>query len=170
MRTVYHVLVLLAAGIPWAPAMAQKSAPPVLYTIRRLSLGTALRMARTALGACRKAGVNVAVTVVDRSGHVQVVLRDTLAMSLTLAVSRDKAYTAMTFDAPTSRLEGRFSGAYSVPKEPGLLISAGGLPVTAAGSIIGGIGVSGAPSGKIDERCARAGLDAVRTDIEMSAD
>ena len=151
-----------------SPAMAQKAAPPALINLPRLTMDTALRMARAAISACRKAGVNVAVTVVDRSGHPQVVLRDTLAMNLALVVSRDKAYTAMTFDAPTSQLEHRFPDSYSVPKEPGVIISAGGLPITAAGSIIGGIGVSGSPSGVTDEHCARAGLDAVRTDIEMS--
>ena len=33
--------------------------------------------------------------------------------------------------------------------------------------ILGGIGVSGAPSGEVDEKCATAGLDAVREDLEM---
>ncbi len=157
-------LLMLTAG----PTMAQSSAPRVLFNLPRLSMDTALRMAQAAITACRKAGVNVTVTVVDRSGHPQVVLRDTLAMNLSLVVSRDKAYTAMTFDTPTSRLEHRFPDRYSVPKEPGIIISAGGLPITAAGSIIGGIGVSGSPSGVTDEQCAQAGLDAVRTDIEMS--
>ena len=34
----------------------------------------------------------------------------------------------------------------------------GGLPIEAAGSTLGGIGVSGAPGGDADEACARAGL------------
>ncbi len=138
--TFLFVIFLALAG---SPAMAQKVASPVLFTFQRLSMDTALKMAQVAIKTCRKDGVNVAVTVVDRSGHVQVVLRDTLAMNLALRVSRDKAYTAMTFDTPTSQLQGRFPGAYSVPKESGIIISAGGLPITAAGSIIGGIGVSG---------------------------
>ncbi len=168
MRLARFVVILFLA-LASGSVMAQKAAPPVLFTIKRLSLDTAIKLAQTAIKTCRKAGVNVAVTVVDRSGHPQVVLRDTLAMNLTLTVSRDKAYTAMTFDAPTSSLEGRFSGPYSVPKISGLIISAGGLPITAAGAIIGGVGVSGAPSGLTDEKCARAGLEAVRADIEMSA-
>ena len=52
-------------------------------------------------------------------------------------------------------------------KLDGLVISAGGIPINIGGSILGGIGVSGAPSGKTDEKCAQAGLDAVRDDIEM---
>lgn len=150
------------------PAMAQKDGPPVFLPTKLLSMDMALKLAQSAIQFCRKEGVNVAVTVVDRGGHPQVVLRDTLAMDLTLTISRDKAYTAMSFNTPTSELEGRFPGAYSVPKVNGLVINAGGLPITIAGSIVGGVGVSGAPSGVTDEKCATAGLNAIRDDLEMS--
>lgn len=146
---------------------AQQEAPPTL-PIPRLSMDLAAKLARTAIDACRKQGLNVAVTVVDRGGHPQVVLRDTLAMDLTLAISKQKAYTAMSFNSPTSQLEGRFAGAYSVPKTDGLIIAAGGLPITAGGAIIGGVGVSGAPSGEMDEKCAQAGLDAIKFDLEAA--
>ncbi|MDR9435642.1 MAG: heme-binding protein, partial [Thiohalophilus sp.] len=46
-------------------------------------------------------------------------------------------------------------------------ISAGGIPINVGGSIMGGIGVSGAPSGEIDEKCAEAGLAAVEMDLQM---
>ncbi len=161
------VLAIMSFACGAAPA-AQKEKPPVLIPFQQLSMDTALKLARTAIAACRKEGVNVAVTVVDRGGHPQVMLRDSLAMDLALKISRDKAYTAMTFNMPTSRLEGRFPGAYSVPKVAGVVVAAGGLPITAAGSIIGGVGVSGSPSGITDEKCAKVGLDAVRDDIEMS--
>ena len=141
---------------------------PVIVNIKRLSLDTALRMAQAAIQKCRREGVQVAVTIVDRGGAPQVVLRDVLAMDLALSVSRDKAYTAMSFNTATSALEGRFTGAYSVPKTPGLLIAAGGLPIQAAGQILGGIGVSGAPSGVTDESCAKAGVEAVNADLEMA--
>ncbi|HEY9148817.1 MAG TPA: heme-binding protein, partial [Gammaproteobacteria bacterium] len=58
---------------------------------------------------------------------------------------------------------------YAVPKIDGLVVSAGGLPITAGGTILGGVGVSGAPSGETDEKCAQAGIDAVSADLEMSA-
>ena len=134
--------------------------------IPRLSMDIAMKMAKAGIDACRKQGLNVAVTVIDRGGHPQVVLRDTLSMDLTLAISRQKAYTAMSFNSATSALEGRFPGAYSVPKIDGLIIAAGGLPITGGGSIIGGIGVSGAPSGEQDEKCAQAGIDAVKFELE----
>jgi len=145
--------------------MAEAEAPATV-SIPRLSMDLAVKMAQAGIEACRKQGLNVAVTVIDRGGHPQAVLRDTLAMDLTLPISRYKAYTAMSFNTATSQLEGRFPGSYSVPKVEGLLIAAGGLPVTGGGSILGGIGVSGAPSGEQDEHCAKAGLDAVRFELE----
>ena len=47
----------------------------------------------------------------------------------------------------------------------GALMLGGGVPVDAAGSLVGAVGVSGAPSGEIDDACARAGIDAVAADL-----
>ncbi len=141
--------------------------PSLTISVPRLTLDAALTVARAALESCRQAGVQVAVTVVDRGGHPQVVLRDVLAPDLTLAISRRKAYTAMTFARATSQLEGRFPGPYSVPKVDGVIIAAGGLPIAAGGRLYGGVGVSGAPSGELDERCARAGVNAIADELEM---
>ncbi len=140
---------------------------PVTVNIKRMSLDTALTAAQASIAACRKEGAQITVTIIDRGGHPQVVLRDVLAMDISVLVSRDKAYTAMSFNASTGSLSGRFKGAYNVPKIRGLLIARGGLPITAAGTTFGGIGVSGA-SGEIDEKCAQAGLDAILDDLEMS--
>ena len=140
---------------------------PMTVNIKRLSMETALRIAQAAIKQCRKEGVQIAVTVVDRGGHPQVVLRDVLAMDITLPISKQKAHTAMAFNTPLSQMEGRFKGNYQVPKIDGLVISAGGMPINIGGTILGGVGVSGAPSGGVDEKCARAGVDAVRADLEM---
>ena len=67
-------LVLLAFALPAAAQTTGKQ--PVLVSIKRMSLDTALKAARAAIEACRKEGVQVAVTVVDRGGDAQVVLRD----------------------------------------------------------------------------------------------
>jgi uncharacterized protein GlcG (DUF336 family) len=141
---------------------------PVVVDIKRMSLDTALRIARATIDQCRKEGVQVAVTVVDRGGHPQVVLRDVLAQDLTLRISQMKAYTAMSFNMATSAMEGRFTAPFSIGKVEGIVVSAGGIPVTASGNIIGGVGVSGAPSGETDEKCAKAGVAAVADDLEMA--
>jgi uncharacterized protein GlcG (DUF336 family) len=158
------IVLLAALGLSTTAGAAEE--PPVTVPIPRLSMDLAMKLAKAGIEACRKQGVNVAITVVDRGGHPQVVLRDTLAMDLALTISRQKAYTAMTFNAPTSELEGRFPGNYSVPKIEGVLIAGGGLPITGGGAIIGGVGVSGAPSSTTDESCAKAGLEAIKFERE----
>jgi len=164
-KSLMFVSALAASGI----AGAQGSDQPVMVEIKKLSMDTALTIAKTAIDACREEGVQVSVTVVDRGGHPQVVLRDVLAMDLSLEVSYRKAYTAMTFTSPTSALEGRFTGPFSVGKVDNVLLSAGGVPIQASGETVGGVGVSGAPSGETDEMCAQAGVAAVEMDLEMAS-
>jgi len=147
------------------PASADEQAMTV--PIKRLTMEAALRIAEAAIAQCRKEGVQIAVTVVDRGGHAQVVLRDVLAMDITLPISLQKAHTAMAFNAPLSEMQDRFTKPYQVPKLDGLVMGAGGIPVNIGGTILGGIGVSGAPTGETDEKCANAGLDAIRDDLEM---
>ena len=47
------------------------------------------------------------------------------------------------------------------------LMIGGGVPVRAAGAIVGGIGISGAPTGEEDDRCARAGIGAMMETLEL---
>lgn len=161
--------VLMLALVTTTPlAYPAEPEQPVVVNIKRMSMETALRIAQAAIAQCRKEGVQVAVTVIDRGGHAQVVLRDVLAMDLTLTISYQKAYTAMSFNSPTSALAQRFDSPVSIAKVQNVLPSAGGVPVTAGGTIIGGVGVSGAPSGLTDEKCAKAGVAAVEADLEMA--
>ncbi len=157
-------LLPILAAVVATPLLAEE---PMTISVKRLTLDTATRIAQAAIKQCRKEGVQIAVTVVDRAGHPQVVMRDVLAMDITLTISKQKAHTAMAFNTPLSEMEDRFTGAYAVPKIDGLVVSAGGLPINIAGTILGGVGVSGAPSGVTDEKCAKAGVDAVRADLEL---
>ncbi len=75
---------LLAAAATAAP-------PPPAVRVPQLSLDTALHIAKQTIKTCRGKGVSVAVTVLDRGGNPQVVLRDTYASVLTLKISREKA-------------------------------------------------------------------------------
>jgi uncharacterized protein GlcG (DUF336 family) len=152
----------LALTLSISPAMAEEE---MVVNIKRLSMETTQAMAAAAIEACRKEGINVGVTVVDRNGIPQVMLRDTLAAHLTIEISKRKAYTAANFNAATSTLEDRADTA--VGRFDDLIMSAGGVPINVGGFIYGGIGVSGAPSGETDEMCAQAGLDAVAEDLEM---
>lgn len=160
----YLLIVPLVFSISNSAYSADQS---MTVTIKRLKMETALRIAQAAIAQCRKEGVQIAVTVVDRSGHEIVVLRDVLAMDITLPISKQKAHTAMAFNSPLSEMESRFTKPFQVAKLDGLIVSAGGIPINIGGAILGGIGVSGAPSGETDEKCAKAGLAAVSEDLEM---
>ena len=147
---------------------AQADDAPMVLPIQRLAMDMAVKAAQATIAACRKEGLSVAVTIIDRGGDAQVVLRDSLAMPITVPISKGKAYAALNFNSPTSALEDRFKQPYAPPSIGGLITSAGGLPITAGSTILGGIGVSGAPSGETDEACAAAGLKAINDDLEMA--
>ena len=138
----------------------------LMIKTKNLSLSTATTIAQAAIVACTKKGIQIGVTVVDRQGIVQVTLRDSIAAQITVPISKGKAYTAVNFNAATSALGDRANGP--VGRVPGIIMSAGGLPIQVGGSLVGGVGVSGAPSGETDEACAQAGIDAVIDDLEMS--
>ncbi len=139
---------------------------PMMVSVKRLSLETAQRIAQATVDACREKGIQIGVTVVDRDGVVQTQLRDTIAAPITIPISYKKAYTAANFNTATSALEPRADTA--VGRQDFLVMSAGGVTVEVGGSLVAGVGVSGAPSGETDEECAQAGVDAVQDDLEMA--
>lgn len=160
-----HSLALftLVGVLAHTPAYAEEQ---MTTNVPRLTLETATTMAQAAMAECRKNGISISVTVVDRSGIPQIQLRDTIAPPVSYSVSRKKAYTAVNFNTPTRQLENLAATGLGQMDE-GLAFLAGGLPIKAAGRFYGGIGVSGAPSGKTDEDCALAGINAVIDDLEM---
>jgi uncharacterized protein GlcG (DUF336 family) len=140
------------------------------HTIKLLTLDTALKAAQAALKKCRDSGFQVAVAVVDRMGVPQVMLRDRYAGAHTPRMARAKAYTAVSFRTNTTELaEATQAGRPSsgVRDLPGIVALGGGLTIDAGGSLLGAIGVSGAPGGKEDDACAAAGIAAIREDIEF---
>ena len=50
----------------------------------------------------------------------------------------------------------------------GIIMMQGGLPINAAGSRIGAVGVSGAPGGDIDEACAQKALEQFEDRLEFA--
>ena len=145
-------------------AIAEEEAGMV--STKRLTMPTALMIAKAAVDACTELGIQIGVTVVDREGIVQVTLRDTIAAQITVPISERKAYTAANFNAATSALGDRANSP--VGRAPKILMSAGGLPIEVGGALVGAVGVSGAPSGETDEQCAQAGIDAVLDYLEMA--
>lgn len=154
----------LLAGLAGA-AQAQDAT----FTVRQLTPETALKLARATLEACRKEGFQVAVAVTDRAGVTQVLLRDRFAGPHTVTVAADKAWTAVSFRQDTlSFAKTTADPLHAGPRHfPRVVAVGGGVPVEAAGSILGAVGVSGGPGGEADDRCARAGLESIKDDIGL---
>lgn len=165
MKKLSTFLLLMLIGMTTSVA-----AQEALYQSSSITPDTAYKAAKAALESCRKAGYTVAVTVVDRAAQPVVLLRDRFAGFHTIDISIGKARTAVSFRTPTSELAERTQAGRpesSIRHAPGVMMIAGGLPIEAAGSIVGGIGVSGAPGGDLDDKCAIDGIEAIREDLEF---
>ncbi len=162
---------LLVAMLLCAAAMsagAQGTDPT--FTVRMLTPDSALKAAQAALKRCRDNGFQAAVAVVDRMGVVQVLLRDRFAGAHTPAMASDKAWTAVSFRTNTTELAKATqpgSPQSGIRHRPQVAAVGGGLMIESSGSLLGGIGVSGAPGGKEDDICAEAGIAAIRDDLDL---
>ncbi|MFC7843588.1 heme-binding protein [Streptomyces sp. NPDC001046] len=144
-----------------AAAPAQSAAPGTTTTSTHLTIDAATRAARAALDAAEAEQQRVTVAVVDRNGNTVVTLRGDGAGPQSYESAERKAFTAVSWNAPTSELAGRLEQTPNLKDIPGTLFLGGGVPVTARNAPIAGIGVAGAPSGTLDEKYARAGAAAL---------
>ena len=158
-------LILLFAVISSTPVFAEKSP---LVTYKALNPDLALKVAKTALDTCRKAGYQVAVAVVDRMGSMQVMLRDQYAGAHTPDTAFRKAWTAASFHTNTTELAEVTQAGQpqsGVRQVTNALMIGGGILIESDGSLIGAIGVSGVPGGDKDDMCAKKGLAAIEEDL-----
>ena len=159
-----------AAAICAVAGPVQAHAQEPLTSYKSLAPELALDLARAALADCQKRGYQAAIAVVDRSGVVQVVLRDRYAGPHTPTTAVGKAWTAATFRSSTTNLfaisqPGMMQAG--IRNLPGAVIIGGGLVVEAGGSLVGAIGVSGGPGGDADEACAKAGIEAIQGKLDF---
>ena len=151
---------LLAALAAPVSAVAQD-----LPTSPYLPLAMAGDAANTALEACGAEGHYVSVAIVARDGNTKVLLKADNSGPHTASSARGKAFTSAGLGRDTAGLAEFISGNTQNnglrDMDERLVIQAGGLPIRIGGTLVGGIGVGGAPSGAIDADCARAGLDAI---------
>ncbi|WP_434591405.1 GlcG/HbpS family heme-binding protein [Streptomyces sp. A5-4] len=152
-----------AAAPAAAPAAAVKAdtANRNLTQSTHLTVAAATKAAQASLDAAKKENQRVSVAVVDRDGRTVVTLRGDGAGPQSYESAEKKAYTAVSWNAPTSELAKRLAQAPNLKDIPGTLFLAGGAPVQAKGAPIAGVGVAGAPSGDLDEKFARAGVAAL---------
>ncbi|CAM5438447.1 hypothetical protein AFEL58S_02620 [Afipia felis] len=154
-----------AAAVPSA-ARAEEAT----VTYKSLTPDVALEAAQAALKQCRTDGYQVSVVVVDRFGETQVLLRDRYAGLPANDTAKRKAWTTVGFRADTSQLATSIKNGTLDPRLadlPGVAMLGGGLKIETADTLLGAIGVSGAPGGEKDEKCARAGVDAIRDKIDF---
>jgi uncharacterized protein GlcG (DUF336 family) len=110
----------------------QTRAQESLIVYKSLTPEIALDLARAALADCQKRGYQVAIAVVDRSGVVQVELRDRYAGPHTPETASGKAWTAATFCNSTSNLFGISQPGMmqaGIRNLPGVVIIGGGMVV-----------------------------------------
>ncbi len=160
------MLALLLAPLLSAPLRADDN----FVTFKSMSPDLALALARAALADCQKRGYQDAVAVGDRFGVTQVLLRDRFAGAHTVPTATGKAWTAVSFRTNTKEIVAATQPGMpqaGVRALPGVTAIAGGVMVEAGGSLVGGIGVSGAPLGDNDEACAKAGIAAVRDKLDF---
>lgn len=160
----------LAAAVTLASGYGAAAENEALVTLKVMTPETALKLAQAAFNDCRGRGYQVAVAVVDRFGNVQVVLRDRFAGPHTPETARRKAWTAVSFRTDTlsmAELAADGKEAWGVRFVDQALMLGGGVTVAAAGSIVGGIGISGAPGGAADDECARVGIAAIQEELDF---
>ncbi|MFJ4779392.1 heme-binding protein [Streptomyces sp. NPDC088762] len=149
------------AGAPAAASAKKDVNGKNFTTTTHLTIDAATRAAQASLDAAQKENQKVTVAVVDRNGNTIVTLRGDGAGPQSYESATRKAFTAVSWNAPTSVLVGRLAQAPNLKDIPGTLFLGGGVPVQADGAPVAGIGVAGAPSGDLDEKFAKAGVEAL---------
>jgi uncharacterized protein GlcG (DUF336 family) len=142
-----------------------------VVTIQKLSAALANELVGESVAQCVKNGYKVTAIVVDLDGVRQAVLRGDGAPIHTLDNAYYKAYTVASLglsrkEETTKQIADRMAKAppTTVPQTPlpNVTYAQGAVAIMSGGNTIGGLGVSGAPGGRLDEECARAALAKIK--------
>jgi uncharacterized protein GlcG (DUF336 family) len=156
-------------GLPLPSGPARRppwpSRPP---PARALAVDLALRAAQEAVAAC--AGSHVGVVIIDAAGTPKLYYIPDGTAGFHAYTGFRKAYTALTFKMPTSEVgalaKTDTTVAAKITADTNFLSFAGGVPIKVGDEIVGAIGVSGAEPSAIDEKCANAGLEKIKTQVK----
>lgn len=149
-----------------SPLAAQEDSAFVEFKVLKPEI--AIKLAVAAMEHCRDGGYQVGVAVVDRFGVTQTFVRDRFAGPHVEETAIRKAWTAVSFRGDTLGLDAVTQpgkSSYGIRFISNALPLGGGVTIEAEGSLVGGIGVSGAPGPDMDDACARAGLAAIEDDL-----
>jgi uncharacterized protein GlcG (DUF336 family) len=126
-----------------------------------MSLALAQKLTDAAHAHATQRGVSATVCVMDVGGNVVLKARQDGASLISLQISEDKAYTAVSLGMPSDALQehmepGKFLFGFNTPR---VLPLGGGFPLHEDGTLIGSIGISG-PTTDDDLAIAAAALKA----------
>ena len=161
-------MVRLVAGLVFL-VVPMASAATDVVNVKLMTLELAVDIARGAIEACREDGYQVSVVVTDRSGRTQVVMRDVYANQYMTQLAKAKTSAVVLSNTSSSSLgRNRADIVAELNHLEELLVLDGGVPITVAGSMIGAVGVSGAPGGDLDEACALRGIEGVQERLDFA--
>ncbi len=159
-----HLICALALAA--SPVIADDDSAFVAFKVMKPEV--AMRAAVAAMEFCRARGYQVGVSVVDRFGIPQVFVRDRFAGLHVYETAERKAWTAVSFRTSTTALAAETqpeTAPYGIRFLSKALPLGGGLLIEGDGTLLGGIGVSGAPGPDLDDACAAAGIAAIEDEI-----
>jgi glc operon protein GlcG len=132
-----------------------------LPTKKYLNLAAIKAMVAAAEVEAQKRNVSVTISIVDESGNLLFLQKGDSATINTIQFAQRKARHSAMFRSPSkSAADNLAKGNLQVLAFPDGFPNQGGLPIRVDGQILGGIGVSGAPS-EVDEAIGQAAIDAL---------
>jgi len=144
--------------------MAQQESIRPRVPQRAMSADMARRAAEAAAAKSKEFGAPVSIAVVDDAGHLVYFLRADGCAYLTFETAKGKAALSAAFRRPSREFveAARENPGFwlNATQSHGMIIGAGGYPITRDGVLIGGIGCGGA-TGDEDHLCAEAGAKAI---------
>ena len=159
---------LHAALAAAALAVTALAAPPAqaegeIIKVRIMSSDLAATIAQGAVHTCREKGYQAAAVVLDRAGNMIAAQRDTLEIA-----ERKAGLVVMSGVDSGDMRKNRDDIRPELNQMQGIIVMDGGVQIRVAGSLVGAVGVSGAPGGDIDAECARGGIDKVRDILDFA--
>lgn len=161
-----------AAALIAMPAVAQTILPspsvdeqraPRPPRARGISTALAVEADEAAIAACAAQGLKVTALTIDAAGVPIALISGDGAATITQRIASGKAETALKMKMTSgeavdrSKTDAAFMAQLMADPSMGPPRQ-GGIPIAVGGEVIGAIAVSGAPTGAVDEPCAKAGL------------
>jgi uncharacterized protein GlcG (DUF336 family) len=152
----------IAQTILSSPTVEEQRAPRPARG-RGIPTALAVEADQAAIAACAAQGLKVTALTIDSQGVPIALISGDGAAAITQRIASGKAETAlkmkMTSGEAADRAKTDPAFMAQLMADPSMgTPRQGGIPIQVGDEVIGAIAVSGAPTGAVDEPCARAGL------------